>query len=463
MSLWTLDQIAGLAGGRWLKPPNQSDRPPVGAALDTREIKPGMLFAAFRGEKSDGHAHIPDAALHGAAMAIATDAKAVPPGVTIPVLIVPDVTKALTDLAWFWRHAVPGLKVVGITGSNGKTTTCRLMQAAACGPGGLRGTSPAKSFNNELGVPITLLNARPDDQVVICEIGMSTPGEIAARCELARPDAAIITTVAEAHFGGLGSLEAIATEKASIAAGVPAGGVVVVPEGLPVLDAALARCGTKARVVRAGPGGDARLSDVRPGIDRTGFILDGCRYETPLPGAHNASNAALAVVVARWLGVAEDAIAWGLAVATPAPMRLQRLIITSEPPMTLINDAYNANPGSMRAALAVLSEYLAPGRRVAVLGDMLELGSICDRAHREVLGLARTADLVLTVGPAFAAAGGAPAEPDPSDAAIDRVASALRPGDTVLVKGSRGMRLERLIARLQQMHRQPGPTTPAHT
>lgn len=463
MSLWTLDQIAAITGGRWLKAPGSSDRPPLGAALDTREIKPGMLFAAFRGEQTDGHAHVPDAARHGAAMAIATDSKAVPPGVTIPVLIVPDATRALTDLARFWRHAVPTLKVIGITGSNGKTTTCRLMQAAACGSGGLRGTSPAKSFNNELGVPITLLNARPDDQVVICEIGMSTPGEIAARCALARPDAAIITTVAEAHFGGLGSLEAIAAEKASIAAGVPAGGIVALPQGLPVLDAALAAGGTRGRIVRVGPTSDARLSQVRPGIDHTGFSLDGRPYEIPLPGAHNASNAALAVVVARWLGVPDEVIARGLAAATPAPMRLERLTIPTVPPITLINDAYNANPGSMRAALAVLTDFPTLGRRVAVLGDMLELGSISDRAHRELLAAARSADLVLTVGPAFAAAGAEHAEPDPTDAAVARVAAALRPGDTVLVKGSRGMRLERLVSRLQQTHRQNGPTTPAHT
>lgn len=463
MSLWTLDQIAAITGGRWLKAPGSSDRPPLGAALDTREIKPGMLFAAFRGEKTDGHAHIPEAALNGAAMAVATDPHAVPPGINIPVLVVPDATRALADMARFWRDAVPGLRVIGITGSNGKTTTCRLMQAAACGSGGLRGTSPAKSFNNELGVPITLLNARPDDQVLICEIGMSTPGEIAARCTLARPDAAIITTVAEAHFGGLGSLEAIAAEKASIAAAVPSGGIVVVPQGLSVLDAALAATGTPARIVRVGPTSDARLSEIRPGIDQTRFMLDDRSYQIPLPGAHNASNAALAVVVARWLGVPDDAIARGLAAATPAPMRLQRVTIATDPAITLINDAYNANPGSMRAALAVLADFPALGRRVAVLGDMLELGQISGRAHRDTLAAARSVDLVLTVGPAFAAADAEHAEPDASDEAIDRVAAAIRPGDTVLVKGSRGMRLERLVARLQQTHRRNGPTTPAHT
>src|SRR5690606_26312467 len=130
----------------------------------TREVRAGCIFAAFKGERADGHAYIGEAARAGAAMVIATDTGAVPGGVGVPVLLVEDGTRALTDLARFWRDAVPGLKVVGVTGSNGKTTTCRLLHAAACSEGGLAGTSPARSFNNAIGVPITLLNARPDDR-----------------------------------------------------------------------------------------------------------------------------------------------------------------------------------------------------------------------------------------------------------------------------------------------------------
>ncbi|MCC5823844.1 MAG: UDP-N-acetylmuramoyl-tripeptide--D-alanyl-D-alanine ligase [Phycisphaerales bacterium] len=461
MSLWTWDKIRELTDGRWLHAPSDGDRAPQGAAIDTRDLRDGMIFAAFKGEHADGHAFIPEAAGRGAAMAIATDPDAVPAAPTIPVLLVADATAALTALARFWRDAMPGLKVVGVTGSNGKTTTCRLLHAAACGAsaGGLAGTAPAKSFNNELGVPVTLLNARPGDALLVCEIGMSTPGEIATRCGLARPDAAVITTVGEAHFEGLGSLEAIAREKASIAQGIGEKGLVVVPSGLPLLDQALADSGTRARVVRVGPHADAdlRMEDIRPEPGGTAFTLSGSSFVVPLAGAHNASNAALAVVMARWLGVADAAIRDGLALAKAVPMRLERESISTQPATVVLNDAYNANPGSVRAALAVLAETPAAGRRVAVLGDMLELGDIGPRAHREVLGLARELGIgtVATVGPQYAAAAAdlgwsVSTEVGTDDEAIGRVAARVRPGDTVLVKGSRGMRLERVVRLLRQ-------------
>lgn len=451
MSPWCFDRIAAVAGGRWLVAPSPGGDVPLGVAIDTRELRPGNIFVAFRGERVDGHAFLAQAQAAGAGMALVTDASAVASGLSMPVLLVNDATRAMTELASFWRDALDGLRVVGVTGSNGKTTTCRLVHAAACSEGGLPGTAPSKSFNNELGVPVTVLNARPGDRVLVCEIGMSTPGEIARRCETARPDAAIITTVAEAHFAGLGSLDAIAAEKAAIAAGVPEDGLVVMPAGLDALDRAVERTGPRARVVRVGDGADAdvRLSGVHASIERTAFNVDGVGFEVPLPGAHNASNAALAVVVARWLGVGDAAIRRGLADAKAPPMRLQRQVIATDPPITVINDAYNANPGSMRAALAVLASTPAT-RRVAVLGDMLELGEISERAHRAVLAAAGEAglDAVITLGPGFAGAGG-DGEATTDDAAVERLASRVRPGDTVLVKGSRGVRLERLIERLR--------------
>ncbi len=449
---WGFDQIARATGGRWLVAPGAGDVPPVGAAIDSREVRPGMLFAAFRGEQVDGHAYIRSARERGAAMALATDAGSVPEGIGMPVLLVDDATAALTGLASTWRELQRDLKVVGITGSNGKTTTCRLMHAAACGAGGLPGTCPSKSFNNAIGVPVTVLNARPGDRVLVCEIGMSTPGEIARRCETARPDAAIITTVAEAHLEGLGSLEAIAMEKASIIAGLPEDGVAVMPAGLPVLDAAVGRVGTRARVIRVGESADAdeRISEVSGSFESASFTMHGTRFTVPLPGAHNARNAAFTVVVARWLGLDDGVIARGLAAAGGASMRLQREVIPTEPAITVINDAYNANPGSMRAGLAVLAGAPGGGRRVAVLGDMLEMGRDGPRLHAEVLAHARSLGLdgVWTFGPLFADAGGE-GERSTDDGAIARLASRIVPGDTVLVKGSRGMRLERLVEALR--------------
>lgn len=454
MTGWSFERMVEATGGRWLRAPKAGERLPQGAAIDTREVRPGMLFAAFRGERTDGHAHLGEAVLNGAAMLVVTDAGAVV-GPAVPTLLVNDAGDALAALADLWRSSLPGLRVVGVTGSNGKTTTCRMLYAAACteAVGGMPGTAPAKSFNNRLGVPITLLNARPGDGVVVCEIGMSTPGEIAARCALARPDAAIITTIAEAHLAGLGSIEAIAREKASIAAGIGPEGLVVIPSGLPLLDDALRALGTRARVIRVGGHADAehRLTDIAGDGATTRFRLDGEAFEIPLTGAHNASNAALAIVAARWLGVADAAIRAGLAAAVPVPMRLERSVVATEPPILVINDAYNANPGSMRAALRVLAETEAPGRRVAVLGDMLELGPAAAAAHAMILHAVREsgADAVLTLGPLFAGAGGADhAETDTDDAAVLRLATLIRPGDTVLVKGSRGMRLERLVGLL---------------
>ncbi len=467
MSLWSWERIASLTGGRWLVEPGRGREPPTGAALDTREVRPGNIFAAFKGEHADGHAFVPEAERRGAGLAVVTDADGVPPGVRMPVLLVGDATAALTALAAFWRAAVPGLRVVGVTGSNGKTTTCRLLHAAACSEGGLPGTVSARSFNNALGVPVTLLNARPDDRVLVCEIGMSTPGEIAERCATARPDAAIVTSVGEAHFEGLGSLEAIAAEKASIATGMGDDGLLIVPAGLPLLDAAIERAGVRARVVRVGdgPGADLRVAGVETAPGRTAFTLSGAPFVVPMEGAHNASNAALAVVAARWLGVSDAAIRAGLASAAPAPMRLERVVLATEPPTTLLNDAYNANPGSMRAAIAVLAGARTPGRRVAVLGDMLELGPVGPKAHREVLRAALDAGIgtVATVGPLFASAAAdlgvsVHAEPSSDDGAVERVAALIRPGDTALIKGSRGVRLERVAGLLAE---RAAPAAPA--
>jgi UDP-N-acetylmuramyl pentapeptide synthase len=269
--------------------------------------------------------------------------------------------------------------------------------------------------------------------------------------------------VAEAHFAGLGSLEAIAAEKASIAAGVGPHGIGVIPTGVPLLDEALERTGTRGRVIRVGGGDgvDLTLTDIETRPGRTAFVLSGVGFEIPMEGAHNASNAALAVVVARWLGVSDAAIRAGLASARPVPMRLERMVIPTEPPTTVINDAYNANPGSMRAAIRVLADSPCLGgcRRIAVLGDMLELGGIAARAHRQVLEAAHDAGIgtVATVGPLFAQAaadmsGGMSvhAEAGTDDAGVARVAALVRPGDTVLVKGSRGMRLERVVRLLQE-------------
>ncbi len=462
MNGWTFDAIREAARGEWVGPPPRRAEPPVGAAIDSREVGAGMVFAAYKGERADGHAFLGRAADAGASMAIVTDPGGVPEGLGMPCLRVDDATDALERLASLWRGLMSGLRVVGVTGSNGKSTTCRLLHAAACSGGGLAGSRTPRSYNNAIGVPLTVLNAKPGDRVLVCEIGMSTPGEIAARCETARPDAAIITTVGEAHLEGVGSLEGIAREKASIAARLPGGAPLFMPAGIGVLEDAVAALERSPRVVRVRYEEDACDADhVVAGVTGAGvgvrFLLDDAALEIPMPGVHNAMNAALAVLAARWLGVGDGAVRAGLARASGAGMRLERESIPSGPPIAVINDAYNANPSSMRAALGVLGG--EPGlRRVAVLGDMLELGDSEGRYHREVLGLANgIADVVLTVGPRFAAAAGS-GRGDPDAAAISRIADAIRPGDAVLLKGSRGMRVERVLGALRARYAHAGDT-----
>ncbi|MEM9372095.1 MAG: UDP-N-acetylmuramoyl-tripeptide--D-alanyl-D-alanine ligase [Planctomycetota bacterium] len=450
MSVWTFRSVLDAGGGVWAVPPGPGSGPPIGAAIDSRSIEAGMLFAAFKGERVDGHAYMARAEQAGAAMALATDADAVPGGLRMPVLLVDDAADALERLASAWRSGLDGLRVVGVTGSNGKSTTCRLLHAAACSDGGLPGSRTRKSHNNSIGVPLTVLNARPGDGVLVSEIGMSTPGEIAARCETARPDAAVITTVSEAHLEGMGSLRAIAEEKASIAASLPGGAPLFMPAGLGVLEDAIRSLDRPVRVVRIGHESsgfeaDHTVSDVTTSTGGSRFRLDGVPFDIPLPGAHNAMNAALAVVAARWLGVGDGAIRAGLGRARGPGMRLERTTIDSDPPISVINDAYNANPSSMRAALRVLADTPSVGRRIAVLGDMLELGDAEPAAHTELVTTARAcADVVLTMGPRFAAAGGS-GESEIDDRAIARIADLIRPGDAVLLKGSRGMRIERVL------------------
>lgn len=453
MNGWTFDAIRAAAGGEWVIAPTGTDQQPLGAAIDSRAIESGMLFAAYKGERVDGHGYLTQARDAGASMVLVTDADATPGDLGVPALRVGDATVALERLASLWRGLLIGLRVVGVTGSNGKSTTCRLLHAAACSAGGLPGSRTRKSYNNAIGVPVTVLNAKPGDRVLVCEIGMSTPGEIAARCKTARPDAAIITTVGAAHLEGVGSLGGIAREKASIASDLPEGGPVFMPAGLDLLEGAVGRLERSPRVVRVRRDdqpidADHVVSGVERSEDGMRFLIDGAAFEIPLVGAHNAMNAALAVLAARWLGVRDDAIRRGLASASGPGMRLERVVIASEPPIVVINDAYNANPSSMRAALDVLAGETGL-RRVAVLGDMLELGRDEIRFHAEVLDAARRrADDVLTIGHRFADAGGSGERSADADA-IARIAAMIRPGDAVLLKGSRGMRVERVLDALR--------------
>lgn len=429
MSLWTFEEIRAAMDARWAIEPADDAPVPAGACIDTRSIEPGQVFFAFVGDRVDGHAYINDAVGGGAGLIVATDASRLPGGSGVPIAVVGDATEAMTGLAALWRSRISA-RVVAVTGSNGKTTTCRLIDAVLgeMGPGSVS----QKSFNNQLGVPITVLNAGADDSYLVCELGTSSRGEIAARTELCKPEIAAVVSIGRAHLEELGSRAGVLVEKASITKGAR---TVIIPAGVDGLEDAV-RAHQPGAIVRVSPG-DALAS--------------------PLPGEHNRSNAAIACAVGRAMGMDDDAIARGLRRATGAPMRFEPTTVeTGAGPISVINDAYNANPDSMRASLAVFCRLEAPARRVAVLGEMGELGQAADAEHaalvREVDAI-EGIDLRVYIGEHF----GRCAMPGPGtevvvcsdDAAIDRIVSMIGAGDLVLLKGSRSMRVERVLTALQ--------------
>lgn len=466
MNPWTYEWVRRSVAGGWLREPTGGAAPPRGASIDTRELEPGQVFFAMRGERTDGHDWLVEAGERGASVLVVDDeAKARDAGGEIgpATLLVADVPTALVKLASAWRNDHGSTQVVGVTGSNGKTTCVRLIDAVLAG-GGMRGSRSVKSFNNAIGVPLTLLNAPHGAQYVVCEMGTSEPGEMETLARLARPHVAVITSIGRAHTGPLGGAEGIAREKSAILAGEDAG-VGIVPAGCEPLEAVMRRTGSDARFVRVGTGegADIRVGDVRVGARGVSFSVNRVeRYRTRLIGAHNAHNAAIAVVVGKRFGLDAETIAKGLLAAEPAEMRLAVERVRLDPaqrPAVVLNDAYNANPDSMLAGLATLEAWkpATGGRRVAVLGDMHELGDAEGDAHAEVVGAcarSRRIHAVVLVGPKMAAAGkSAGVEgvfvPGGDDAGIAKAAGQVRPGDAVLVKASRASRLERFVGALR--------------
>ncbi|MDN5346810.1 MAG: UDP-N-acetylmuramoyl-tripeptide--D-alanyl-D-alanine ligase [Clostridia bacterium] len=428
-----------------------------GISTDTRTLKPGEVFFALKGPRFDGHDFLEIAAARGAAAAVISRR---PEGAAPPALVlVPDTLQALQSLAAWYRGRF-NLPVIGVTGSSGKTTTKDLI-AAVLGRFGPVLKTPG-NFNNEIGLPLTLLQLDKGYRVAVLEMAMRAPGEIAALCRLARPDIGVITNIGAAHLGRLGSKEAIARAKGELLAALPR-------TGLAVLNADDAWCrrlalSSPARVIFYGfsPEAEVRVRDVAASAGRDskfGLEVGGRLWEValPMPGRHNVLNAAAALAVAWGLGLDLDEAIPGLK-EWPAE-DLRQNFIAGPNGSLIFNDAYNANPDSMLAALRVLSE-LQGERRLAVLGDMLELGPEAARLHFEVgeaaagLGLA----YLITVGSlarelaSGARAGGMPAERiacfDDHREAAARLRELLRPGDVVLVKGSRGMAMEKVLTAL---------------
>ncbi len=473
MSFFTPTNIRSVCGGTWLARGDGDATPRLaGVGIDSREVREGQVFVAIRGETHDGHAFVSEAIARGAGMAIVEDGRVLEEGGASPegayVLKVADTRKALMRLAAAYRKVLQkgGTRLIAVTGSAGKTTTVRLIDAMLSNS--LRGRASVKSFNNDIGVPLTILSAETGDQYLVCEVGTNAPGEIGRLATIIEPDVAVITCIGRAHLEGLGTVEGVAREKAALLMHLRAGGLAVAPaDGGSGAHAAAAcvladvlRCVPQVVTFGRSDEADLRLTsfghEARGASLHSAFEVNGrSQFETPLLGEHNALNALAAIGVARRFGISDEAIAAALSGFSSPEMRLQRLQIG---PVSVLNDAYNANPESTAAALRTLSEVDVEGRRIAILGDMLELGEHAGSAHREIaeaiLRLGNI-DRVVAVGHHMLAAAERLMRDWPperceiiselSPEQARRIAGLLNPGDTVLVKGSRRMRLERII------------------
>jgi UDP-N-acetylmuramoyl-tripeptide--D-alanyl-D-alanine ligase len=452
----SVGQIAGITGAK-------ADRIADPAALvtgpviaDSRQAVPGSLFAALPGERADGHDFAPAAVAAGAVVVLATR----PAGV--PALIVDDVPAALASLARAVLDRNGDLVVVGITGSSGKTTTKDLAAQLieTLGPT----VSPRNSYNNEIGLPLTVLRVTGQTRYLIAEFSARAPGDITRLCAVAPPRLGAVLCVGHAHAGEFGSIEDVARAKAELPEALPPDGVALLNADDPRVLAMAGR--TAARVVTFGRAAAAAVRADGVSVDEAGrpsFTLVTEEASAPvrlrLHGAHNVTNALAAAAVARELGISVAAIAAGLSAAVARSR--WRMEFTERPDgVTVINDAYNANPEAMRAALGTLAVLARSRRAFAVLGYMTELGGQAREFHEQAGLLAAEAGLagLIVVGddaaPILSGArahhswhGELLAVPDAA-AAVQAMQQRLRRGDVVLVKGSRAVRMERVALAL---------------
>jgi len=452
MKPMTMETAAAWSGGALV----QGDAAATIAAVstDTRSIPPGALFVALAGERFDAHDFLPQAVAAGAGALMVSRRDGYPGGAA--VVRVEDTLTGLQRLARNYRRDWDGI-VVGLTGSNGKTSTKDLTRAILSRRWKVNATKG--NLNNHVGLPLTVLGTEADDQIAVCEMGMNHPGEIAPLAAIAAPDVAIITNVGTAHIEFMGSREAIAVEKGMLVEAVHEGGCVVLNANDDFTPSLARR--SSAPVLTAGiDAGDVRISGLAADAAGSRFTLhlpdqSSAFVRLPVPGRHMAGNAALAAAAAFHLGMRVDEIAAGLESAELTKGRLQ---IRRVGDLTVIDDTYNASPDSAMAALETLAGFACSGRRIAVLGRMAELGSHGEEAHRALGAAVRQhgIDILYTVGltealliaAGFLAAGGATGalhsfEDHASCAAHLRTEAT--PDDLVLIKGSRSTAMEKLI------------------
>ena len=429
MRIRASEAAAGI-GGRLIGPDVEFD----GASFDSRSTAPGQLFVPIVADRN-GHEFIGLARERGAIAHLTSEPDDFRRDGT--AIEVADTSAALLALAQWARRRLDA-QVVGVTGSVGKTSAKDLM-AAACGAG-RHTTANERSFNNEQGLPVTILNAPDDTEVLILEMGMRGFGHISQLCEIARPDIGVVTVVGHAHTEMVGGIDGVARAKGELVEALPSAGTAVLNADDERVLAMRSRTG--AQVITYGAAGDVRVS----GVELDGLARARFRVDTPwgsgstqlsVPGAHMVTNAAAAIAVAGVVGVEIEAALAALSTATVSGMRME--VSATSSGATIINDAYNANPTSMLAALDALAA-MEGDRRIAVLGLMAEIDDPVP-AHRAVVDRARELDLeLIAVGTDLY---GVEPAADPAAAL-----GALGPGDVILVKASRSAGLERIVVGL---------------
>jgi UDP-N-acetylmuramoyl-tripeptide--D-alanyl-D-alanine ligase len=445
-----LERLAELAGGELKVPGPAAPGRVAGVSIDTRALVPGELFVPLPGSRVDGHEFIAEAFRRGAAASLC--ARGHLERADGPLIVVADVTEALQRLARGHRAGWSG-RMVGVTGSSGKTTTKDLVAAALGTAGPTLATTG--NLNNHWGVPLTLLGLAPEHHAAVVEMGSNHPGEIAQLASIAAPEAAVITNAGSAHLEYFGSLEGVAREKASLGHALPPAGTLIAGADSERLMAALA--GVRCRVVTFGLGARAevrpeRIEDLGP---------EGVRFEVAgfppvrlgLVGRHQVLNGLAAVAATRVFALDPEAVAAVLAAYRPARGRMEVRRVRGA---SLLVDCYNANPESSAAALETLASWPGAARRIAILGDMLELGADSPRLHRETGSAVRDAELWATGARAEDYAAGARAGGISVRVFADRaelraeLERALAPGTVVLLKASRGAALEQVLAGLEE-------------
>lgn len=456
----TIRRLFEMAGGELLAGDPSGEIHGVGT--DTRADLSGRLFVPLIGERFDAHEFLSQAVAQGAAAALWQKKRPLPAGLAagFPVIGVDDTLAALQKLARSYRRTLP-VTVVGVTGSNGKTSTKDLIASVLAERFQVQKTQG--NLNNHIGLPLTVLELDGDTDVAVLEMGMSGLGEIALLADIAAPEIGVITNIGEAHIGFLGSRARIADAKFELIESLPKSGLALLFGDEPLLRGMREKIPCRVQWFGFSEANDIRAVGIRPlGLEGTAFQLAGedFEYKIPVPGIHQVGNALAAVGVARRLGMNRKEIADGLSKAVLSAMRME---VKARPAGGyVINDAYNASPTSVKAALRMLSETPDADFKVAVLGDMLELGTVSQSMHREIGQLAAglRIDLLVVVGryaadiAAGARAGGmgeeriviAESKREAIECVNRRIAARRQP--VILVKASRGMKMDEVVSGL---------------